>query len=113
MILPQTIIIQRCVELPNDLTDPDIRALNEIGKSLRDVLVQLPSQEELDKAKAVIERILLPKAKNYYVIHVLIGYEYARTHYRNPQNSLLDDIINGNLPGKINLAAYDLCKIQV
>lgn len=117
MRLPQDIILNAAIEIPHDLPEQTIRVLNEIGKNLRNVCVQLPSEEEFDKAKLVIENILSPhisvSVRAYYVIHVLIAYEYARTHFREGGCSMLDDIIAGKTVSDEDIPSYNLCKVEV
>lgn len=73
-----------------------IRALNDVGKQLQNITVAIPSADEQQKAKHIIERILPPADQGYvtmeYTRNVLIALEYAKTHYRC---SLLDDIKEG------------------
>lgn len=89
--------------LPKGLYEQGIWKLSEIGKEVFDIRVQF-SEEEQNKAKAEIKAILPPK-EGYvtipFVRQVLIGLEYAKTHYFCP--SMLDDIIAGK---EINISDY-------
>lgn len=93
--------------LPKGLYEQGIWKLSEIGKEVFDIRVQF-SEEEQNKAKAEIEAILPPESGYVtvpYVRQVLIGLEYAKTHYFCP--SMLDDIINGK---EINISDYKKCE---
>lgn len=92
--------------LPEGLNEQGIRELSEIGKLAPDIRVQF-SKEEQDKAKAEIEAILPPESGYVtipYVRQVLIGLEYAKTHFRC---SMLEDIIAGK---EINESDYKKCE---
>lgn len=81
--------------LPKGIDAEGIHELSEIGKQVPAIRVQF-SKEEQDEAKVEIEAILPPKSGYVtipFVRQVLIGLEYAKTHYFCP--SMLDDIING------------------
>lgn len=82
--------------LPKGLSEQGIRKLAEIGETIYGVKIQLPTKEQQEEAKAEIESILPPE-KGYvtipFVRQVLIGLEYAKTHYFCPL--MLDDIIAG------------------
>lgn len=89
--------------LPKELNAEGIQELSEIGKQVPAIRVQF-SKEEQDEAKAEIEAILPPKSGYVtipFVRQVLIGLEYAKTHYFCP--SMLDDIIAGK---EINISDY-------
>ena len=81
--------------LPKGIDEQRIRKLSEIGKAVFGEKMQLPTEEEQEKAKAEIEAILKPP-EGYvtipYVRQVLTGLDFARTHFRF---TMLDDIING------------------
>lgn len=74
-----------------------IRALHQIGLQLRDVTVKLPSESEIKRAKTLIEQILPPPSGGVhesYVRDVLMGEDYAKTHFCN-SCSMLEDIKAG------------------
>lgn len=85
----------RFEELTKDFKPEWIRELNEVGKQLENVTVKLPSRDDLERAKVIIENILPPQHGEVtmgYVRNVLLGLEYAETHSRC---TLLDDIKAG------------------
>ncbi|MCM1127052.1 MAG: hypothetical protein NC429_11340 [Lachnospiraceae bacterium] len=85
--------------LTKDFKEKEIRELHKIGKQLENVDVKIPSIEEQEEAKKIIEQILPPKDKGYvtmnYVRDVLIGLGYAEKHFRH--SSMLDDIKENTL----------------
>lgn len=91
--------------LSEDFKPQWIRELNEVGKQLQDVTVKIPSLAEQQETKDIIEQILPPE-KGYvfmgFVRNVLIGLEYAETHYCDLV-SMLDDIKAGEKP---NISDY-------
>lgn len=89
--------------LPKGIDAEGIRELSKIGTKASSK-VQLPTEKEVEEAKAEIEAILPPESGYVtipFVRQVLIGLEYAKTHYFCP--SMLDDIINGK---EINILDY-------
>lgn len=78
--------------LSKDFVPEWIRELNKVGKLLQDIIVKIPSAAKQKEAKNIIEQIIPPE-EGYvtmkYVRNVLIGLEYAGTHFRW---SMLDDI---------------------
>ncbi len=80
-----------------------IRELNEVGKQLENVTVKIPSLDDQQKARDIIEQILPPEEGRVtmeYVRRVLIALQYAETHFRC---SMLNDIREGR---KINISEY-------
>lgn len=80
--------------LSEDFKPEWIKELNEVSKQLQDVTVRIPSAAEQQEAKGIIEQILPPEESYVimgYVRNVLIGLEYAETHFRG-SISMLDDI---------------------
>lgn len=89
--------------LSKDFHPEWIRKLSKVGKQLQDVTVKIPSLAEQQEAKDIIEQILPPEKGHVtmeYVRSVLIGLEYAETHFRY---SMFDDIKAGNKP---NISDY-------
>lgn len=83
-----------------------IWTLNEIGKQLQDVDVRIPSTQEQEEAKKIIEQILPPadagRVNLPYVRSVLIAFQYAMEHVK-PGNSMMEDIKSGK---KIVISDY-------
>lgn len=88
--------------LPKGIDAEGIRELSKIGTKASSKL-QLPTEKEVEEAKAEIEAILPPE-ESYVMIpfvrQVLIGLEYAKSHFRC---SMLDDVTAGK---KINDSDY-------
>lgn len=75
-----------------------IRVLNEIGKQLQNIEVRIPSTQEQEEAKEIIEQILPPsdagRVNLPYVRSVLIAFEYALGHVKSG-NFMMEDIMSG------------------
>lgn len=64
-----------------------IEVLNKIGKQLQDIEVRIPSTQEQEEAKKIIEQILPPpgtgRVHQQYARNVLMGFEYAVGHAKS------------------------------
>lgn len=94
-----------------ELSAETIRALNELATLLGGVDIHIPPQEQLAQDKRDIEAVLPPKdddrkVKEPYARRVSIAYEYARTHYRDENHSLLSDIQSGQKVKDIDMSSY-------
>ena len=89
--------------------DIGIRKLNKIGRNLKDKIIKLPSEKETIDAKEKLEKDFFRDSEgriNFsYARNVLIGLNYAETHFHYKRKvSLLDDINNNN---KIYINSYN------
>lgn len=95
--------------LPTTLSPQTIEALNDLAHALYGICVRLPTQEQLEANKALIEQRKPPK-RGYitkpYAVRVSVAYEYARVHYRDMDNSLLSDIEGGMDIKTVDLSKY-------
>lgn len=89
--------------------DTGIRKLNKIGRNLRGKTIKLPSEKEIIDAKEKLEKDFFKDSEGRinisYIRNVLIGLNYADTHFHYKHKvSLLDDINNNK---KIYINSYN------
>lgn len=92
-----------------ELSAETIRALSDLATLLCDVDIHTPSQAQLAQDKADIETVLPPDkgvVREPYAMLVSVAYEYARTHYRDENHSLLSDIQGGQKVKDIDISSY-------
>lgn len=90
-----------------DLSDKTIFKLSDLATLLCDVDIHTPKQ--LAKDKADIEAVLPPDqgfVTEPFAMLVSIAFDYARTHYKDENHSLLSDIQKREKVEDIDISSY-------